>query len=66
MLVASRGSHLDYSFWKDEIVSAAAIKADWLSLYRDWIIPDTAPPLYATLLKAWAGAWGNNEKPYEL
>lgn len=62
MLIASRGSHLDYSYWKDELVSAAAIKADWFSLYRDWIIPDTAPPLYATLLKAWSAVWGEQEK----
>lgn len=62
MLIASQGSHLDYSYWKDELVSAAAIKGDWISLYRDWIIPDTAPPLYATLLKAWAAVWGERER----
>jgi len=62
MLLASRGWNLNYSYWKDELVSAAAIKADWLSLYRNWVIPDTAPPLYATLLKAWAAAWGEQEQ----
>lgn len=62
MLLASRGSHLNYSYWKDELVSAAAIRSDWLSLYRDWIIPDTAPPLYATLLKTWAAVWGEHEQ----
>ena len=62
MLLASRGSHLNYSYWKDELVSAAAIRSDWLSLYRDWIIPDTAPPLYATLLKIWTAVWGEQEQ----
>lgn len=62
MLIAGWGSQENYSYWQDELVSAAAIKANWSELYRIWIIPDTAPPLYATLLKAWSWIWGEQER----
>jgi uncharacterized membrane protein len=59
--VAGQGLKTAYSYWSDEIWSVAASSADWAVLFRDWLIPDTHPPLYQVLLKLWIGVFGNGE-----
>jgi uncharacterized membrane protein len=61
LLVASRGLAESYSYWSDEIWSVAASRASWGSLFRDWLLPDTHPPLYQVLLKIWMGLTGSGE-----
>ena len=50
-----------YSFWRDEIFTAAFISGSWIELFRDWIGPDVHPPLYFITTKAWASTLGNSE-----
>ncbi|MCP9817385.1 hypothetical protein KBY76_12050 [Synechococcus sp. GreenBA-s] len=51
----------NYSFWKDELFTAAAVADSWGGLVQRWILPDTAPPLYGLLLKAWVVLAGPSE-----
>lgn len=51
----------NYSFWKDELFTAAAVADNWSGLLHNWILPDTAPPLYALLLKGWVSITGPSE-----
>ena len=50
-----------YSFWRDEIFTAAFISDGWIELFRDWIGPDVHPPLYFIVTKAWASISGISE-----
>jgi uncharacterized membrane protein len=61
LFVASRGLMQGYSYWSDEIWSVSASNASWGSLFRDWLLPDTHPPLYQVLLKLWMGLSGSGE-----
>ncbi len=61
VLVAAAGLQTGYSYWVDELWSVSASSADWGVLLRDWLIPDTHPPLYQALLKLWIGWGGNGE-----
>ncbi len=58
---ARQGLTTAYSYWSDEIWSVAASSADWGVLIRDWLLPDTHPPLYQILLKLWIGVFGQGE-----
>ncbi|MEA5411897.1 hypothetical protein VB737_08975 [Synechococcus sp. BA-120 BA3] len=58
---AGQGLTTAYSYWSDEIWSVAASSADWGVLFRDWLLPDTHPPLYQVLLKLWIGVFGPGE-----
>ncbi|MBM5822342.1 MAG: hypothetical protein FJ082_07790 [Cyanobacteria bacterium K_Offshore_surface_m2_011] len=58
---AGQGLTTAYSYWSDEIWSVAASSADWGVLFRDWLLPDTHPPLYQLLLKLWIGVFGTGE-----
>jgi uncharacterized membrane protein len=58
---AGQGLTTAYSYWSDEIWSVAASSADWGVLIRDWLLPDTHPPLYQVLLKLWIGVFGQGE-----
>ncbi len=58
---AGQGLTTAYSYWSDEIWSVAASSADWAVLFRDWLLPDTHPPLYQVLLKLWIGVFGGGE-----
>ncbi|WP_172637153.1 hypothetical protein [Cyanobium gracile] len=58
---AGQGLTTAYSYWSDEIWSVAASSADWGMLFRDWLLPDTHPPLYQVLLKLWIGVFGGGE-----
>ncbi|MEA5414086.1 hypothetical protein [Synechococcus sp. BA-132 BA5] len=46
LLAASRGLGENTSYWADELWSVSASRADWSVMLRDWLIPDTHPPLY--------------------
>ena len=48
---AVRVSTLNQNFWEQELVAAATIELDWLSLFRDRFAAGE-PPLYYALLKA--------------
>ena len=61
VLAAGRGLGGNYSYWSDELWSVSASRADWGVLLRDWLIPDTNPPLYQILLKLWIGLTGSGE-----
>lgn len=50
-----------YSFWRDEIFTAAFISDSWGQLFTQWIGPDVHPPLYFILAKAWADQLGTSE-----
>lgn len=45
---------IDYSFWYDEIASAAFAKVHLGQLWSDWIRIETNPPLYYTILGVWS------------
>ena len=57
----SRGISSGYSYWGDEAFSAATAQANWSSFFFEWVLPDTAPPLYPILLKLWQSATGFSE-----
>ena len=59
--LASRGLVSAYSYWSDEAFTVATVNLDWLSMFRDWMIPDTAPPLYSVVLKIWVSVFGSSE-----
>ena len=59
--LASRGLVSAYSYWSDEAFTVATVNSGWLSMFRDWILPDTAPPLYSVMLKAWVSIFGSSE-----
>ncbi|MCS5699915.1 hypothetical protein NZK32_12795 [Cyanobium sp. FGCU-52] len=61
MALAGWRATTNYSFWKDELFSAAAIADSWSGLLQHWILPDTAPPLYGILLKGWVSFTGPSE-----
>ncbi|MCP9857693.1 MULTISPECIES: hypothetical protein [unclassified Cyanobium] len=61
LLAASRGLGTNYSYWSDELWSVSASRADWGLMLRHWLIPDTHPPLYQSLLKLWIGSGGSGE-----
>lgn len=50
-----------YSFWRDEIFTAAFISGSWVELFRDWIGPDVHPPLYFIITKIWSDLLGTSE-----
>ncbi|MEA5441211.1 hypothetical protein [Cyanobium gracile] len=61
VVAAGRGLGDNYSYWSDELWSVSASRADWGVMLRDWLIPDTHPPLYQILLKLWIGLTGSGE-----
>jgi hypothetical protein len=62
ILLMSRGLLRGYSYWHDELFSIGAASApSWTVLFRDWIIPDTHPPLHLVLLKVWVALAGPGE-----
>ena len=66
-LLCSRGLLRAYSYWHDELFSIGAAHAtSWRSLFEDWILPDTHPPLHLVLLKAWVSLFGSGEIPSRL
>lgn len=58
---AGRGLTPSYSYWSDEMWSVGAAMESWTDMFRLHIIPDSAPPLYQTILKIWVGLFGIDE-----
>lgn len=64
ILLCSRGVFQAYSYWHDELFSIGAANASsWHVLFKEWILPDTHPPLHLTLLRLWVGMFGSGEIP---
>ncbi len=61
LAAAGRGLGQNASYWSDELWSVSASRAGWGVLLRDWLLPDTHPPLYQALLKLWIGVAGSGE-----
>lgn len=62
ILLMGRGLLRGYSYWHDELFSIGAASApSWNALFRDWVLPDTHPPLHLTLLRAWVSLAGPDE-----
>ena len=61
LAAAGRGLGQNPSYWSDELWSVSASRAGWGVLLRDWLLPDTHPPLYQALLKLWIGVAGSGE-----
>ncbi len=61
LAAAGRGLNESYSYWSDELWSVTASLAGWGGMLRDWLLPDTHPPLYQVLLKLWMGLNGSGE-----
>nr|WP_256438891.1 glycosyltransferase family 39 protein [Synechococcus sp. CCY 9618] len=59
--LAGQGLAEGYSYWSDELWSVTASRASWGVLLRDWLLPDTHPPLYQALLKLWMEVVGSGE-----
>ena len=56
-----------YDLSYDELYSTLSISsADILASFRQWILPDTHPPLYAVLLFVWRSLWGDQEVSLRL
>jgi uncharacterized membrane protein len=53
----------DQSLWLDEIASVYFARQPLSLLWSDWIIRETNPPLYYTLLHFWIGVFGDGETP---
>lgn len=50
-----------YSFWRDEIFTAAFVSGSWQELLVKWVAADVHPPLYFLLSKSWAALLGTSE-----
>jgi uncharacterized membrane protein len=61
LAAAGRGLGENASYWSDELWSVSASRAEWGVLLREWLLPDTHPPLYQALLKLWIGFAGSGE-----
>lgn len=62
ILLMGRGLLSGYSYWHDELFSIGAASApSWIVLFRDWVLPDTHPPLHLLLLRAWVSLAGPDE-----
>lgn len=50
-----------YSYWRDEIFSVSTSLQSWKDLFFNTILPDTHPPLYPLILKAWISVFSSSE-----
>jgi len=49
------------SLWTDEIASISFARAPFHLLWSDWMVYETNPPLYYSLLAGWISAFGESE-----
>ncbi|WP_213981615.1 glycosyltransferase family 39 protein [Sphingomonas sp. dw_22] len=63
---ALRIATADYGLWFDEIASLAFAHQPLDHLWGDWMVRETNPPLYYTLLKGWIGFAGDADRSVRL
>ncbi len=56
-----RASSLPGSLWSDEIASYWFAKQPLSLLWSNWMVRETNPPLYYTILKGWMSAFGESD-----
>ena len=59
--VALRFTHLDRPLWIDEFASLDFADRPLGQLWSNWMIGETNPPFYYTLLKGWIALFGDGE-----
>ncbi len=61
LAVALRALGIDYSLWNDEVASTKFAAAPVRLLWSDWMVRETNPPLYYTLLGGWWSLFGGSD-----
>lgn len=61
LAIAIRLVGLDYSLWLDEIASVVFAQQPVSRLWSDWMIRETNPPLFYTILHYWIGLFGQSD-----
>lgn len=61
LALALRVVGIDYSLWYDEVASTQFAATPVHLLWSDWMIRETNPPLYYTLLRAWSSVVGSGD-----
>ena len=61
LALAIRVIGLDYSLWYDEIASTRFAATPLRLLWSSWMVRETNPPLYYTLLGGWAALFGDHD-----
>ncbi|MFS0737036.1 glycosyltransferase family 39 protein [Sphingomonas sp. 1P06PA] len=56
--IAARLVDIGYSLWTDEIASLKFAERPLALLWSDWMLRETNPPLYYTMLKGWQALFG--------
>lgn len=59
LALALRLVGLHYSLWNDEVASTKFAAAPVHLLWSDWMVRETNPPLYYTLLHGWVALFGD-------
>jgi uncharacterized membrane protein len=55
-----------YSLWFDELASLVFAHQPQARLWSDWMIRESNPPLYYSLLRVWIGAFGESDRVVRL
>lgn len=58
LAIAVRTYGLDFSLWYDEVAAKQFSEVPLAALWSDWILIETNPPLYYSLLKYWTLLFG--------
>lgn len=56
---STKGLLTGYPYWLDELFTIQFITGSWKELFILHLLPDTHPPLYFVLAKAWASIFGS-------
>jgi uncharacterized membrane protein len=63
---AIRVATAGYSLWFDELASLVFAHQPQARLWSDWMIRESNPPLYYSLLRVWIGAFGESDRIVRL
>lgn len=58
---ALRIATADYSLWLDELASMVFAHQPLDRLWSGWMLRETNPPLFYTMLRGWIGLWGEGD-----